>query len=278
MPPRRLFTATPSRLTTFTDCPRRYRMTYLDRPAPPKGPPWAHNTVGSAVHLALKQWWELPEPRRTAEAGAVLLRAGWGQEGFRDAAQSRRWLERGSEWIQRYLATVDPHVEPVGVERHVAAKTRQLALSGRVDRIDERGAELVIVDYKTGRREPEPADARSSLALALYAIAVGRTFRRGCWQVELHHLPTGSVAAWRHDSESLARQLNRAEETAVDIVAAIDTVAGGGDPDEAFPIAPGPRCGWCDLRRHCPDGAAAAPARQSWDALEPDAPSATGDG
>ncbi|MBA2322872.1 MAG: recombinase RecB, partial [Pseudonocardiales bacterium] len=29
--PRRLFKVTPSRLASWLDCPRRYRMTYLDR-------------------------------------------------------------------------------------------------------------------------------------------------------------------------------------------------------------------------------------------------------
>ena len=28
-------------------------MSYLDRPAPPKGPPWAHNSVGASVHNTL---------------------------------------------------------------------------------------------------------------------------------------------------------------------------------------------------------------------------------
>ena len=51
--PTALFVCTPSRLTNWLDCPRRYRMTYLDRPSPQKGPPWAHYTVGAAVHLAL---------------------------------------------------------------------------------------------------------------------------------------------------------------------------------------------------------------------------------
>lgn len=31
-------------------------------------------------------------------------------------------------------------------------------------------------------------DARSSLALALYALAVPRMFRKPCLRVELHHL------------------------------------------------------------------------------------------
>ncbi len=51
--PRRLYPCTPTRLTTWLDCPRRYRMTYLDRPPPPKGAPWAHNSVGASVHNAL---------------------------------------------------------------------------------------------------------------------------------------------------------------------------------------------------------------------------------
>ena len=54
--PTRLLSCTPTRLTTWLDCPRRYRFTYLDRPQPPKGLPWAHNSLGSAVHLALAGW------------------------------------------------------------------------------------------------------------------------------------------------------------------------------------------------------------------------------
>jgi len=54
--PRRLFPATPSKLAAFSDCPRRYRHAYVDRPTPAKGPAWAHNSVGSAVHAALRSW------------------------------------------------------------------------------------------------------------------------------------------------------------------------------------------------------------------------------
>ena len=84
--PRRLFSAPPSKLATYADCPRRYRFAYLTRPTPPKGPPWAHNTVGSAVHAALRSWWELPLAKRTPIAACttepdqyeLLLAAGTG--------------------------------------------------------------------------------------------------------------------------------------------------------------------------------------------------------
>ena len=75
--PQRLYPCTPSRLNTWLECPRRYRMTYLDRPAPPKGPPWAHNSLGLSVHNALASWWRLPLPERTPEAAGTLLLRGW---------------------------------------------------------------------------------------------------------------------------------------------------------------------------------------------------------
>jgi putative RecB family exonuclease len=261
--PRRLFTCTPSRLGTYEDCPRRYRYAYVDRPAPPKGPPWAHNSLGASVHTALKNWYALAVAERTPAKLPSLLRATWVAEGYRDEAQEQEMFRRALEWLEAYVEGLDPAADPVGVERVVAARTDVLALSGRVDRIDRVGEELVIVDYKTGRGELTSDDARGSRALALYAYASERVFRRRCRRVELHHLPTGTVAAHEHTEDSLARHLRRAEQTAQDVIDAEQAVAAGADPDAAFPTTPGPICGWCDFRRVCPAGAG-APEREPW--------------
>jgi putative RecB family exonuclease len=261
--PERLFVCTPSKLAAYEDCPRRYRYSYVDRPAPAKGPPWAHNSLGASVHTALRNWYGLPGRQRRPEALGTLLKATWVSEGYRDEAQEREVFRRALEWLESYVSGLDPLAEPVGVERVVAAKTAVLALSGRVDRIDRRGDELVIVDYKTGRGELSGDDARGSRALGLYAYAAERVFRRRCRKVELHHLPTGSVAEHEHTEDSLARHLSRAEATAEDILAAERAVAGGADPDAAFPTTPGRLCSWCDYRRTCPAGAE-APVRQPW--------------
>ncbi len=269
--PERLFVCTPSKLGAYADCPRRYRYSYVDRPTPQKGPPWAHNSLGASVHTALKNWYASPSDRRQAEAMPVLLKATWVREGYRDDAQEREAYRRALQWLESYVATLDPADEPLGVERVVAAKTAVLAFNGRADRIDSRpgpdGPEAVIVDYKTGRSELDADDARGSQALALYAYAAQRVFRRPCHRVELHHLPTGTVAVHEHTDESLARQVTRAEQTARDIMAAEKAVAAGSDPDEAFPTNPGTLCGWCDFRRTCPAGAQ-APARDPWASLE----------
>lgn len=301
--PQRLYACTPSRLNTWLDCPRRYRMTYLDRPMPPKGPPWAHNSVGAAVHNALAGWWRLPPAERTPEAAGTLLARGWLTDGFRDEAQSARWRERAREMTERYAAGLDPADEPVGVERTVAARTDRIAVSGRIDRLDARGSELVVVDYKTGRHVQTADDARGSLALAIYAVAASRVLRRPCHRVELHHLPSGEVAVWEHTDESLQRHIRRAEQIAAEASAADDAYrarvpaprrgegartrvgAQGRDTgpgrdaapvdhapfDEQFPARPGRLCSWCDFARHCPEGREAAPRKEPWAALGEDA-------
>jgi RecB family exonuclease len=266
--PTRLFSCTPSRLTTWLDCPRRYRMTYLDRPTPPKGPPWAHNTVGAVVHLALARWWSEPRERRTPAVARVLVDRAWTTDGFSDDAQAERWRGFAGDMVERYTATLDPADEPVGVERTVATRSASLAVSGRVDRVDLRGDELVVVDYKTGRHVLTTDDARGSLALALYALASARTLRRPCTAVELHHLPTGRVARFDHTEESLARHLSRAEAIGAEAVAAAEALAEGGDPAELFPPRPSRGCAWCDFARGCPAGlAAAGQPKKPWDGL-----------
>ncbi len=264
--PRRLFVCTPSKLAAYEDCPRRYRYAYLDRPAPPKGPPWAHNSLGASVHTALRNWYGLPPERRTPAALPGLLTATWVGEGYRDETQEREAFRQALRWLEGYVAGLDEHDDPVGVERVVAVKTATLALSGRVDRIDRRGDELVIVDYKTGRGGVSTDDARGSRALALYAYAAQRVLRRRCVRVELHHLPTDTVAAHEHTEESLARHVARAEATAEDVMAAEQAISEGTDPDAAFPTTPGALCSWCDYRRSCPAGAA-APVREPWAGL-----------
>ncbi len=175
--PRRLLRASPKSLADFSDCPRRYRYANIDRPMPARGPRFAHHTVGTALHQVLASWWDLPVERRTTGAARQLLYSAWTPAGFRDPEQSDRWRARAAGWLTEYVAALDPSEEPRARERTVSTMTERMTLSGRVDRIDERGDELVVVDYKTGRSVSTDDEARGSQALALYVLAVRRTPR-----------------------------------------------------------------------------------------------------
>jgi len=265
--PRKLIKVTPSRLSSWLDCPRRFRMAYLDRPTPPRGGAFAHNTLGAVVHNALRAFYDLPVRRRTPEAAAALVATHWNDEGFAGPIQAATYRDIAAGWVSDYVAESDVTDDPIGLERWVSAPIGTIVAEGRVDRIDERDGELVIVDYKTGRKALTTDDARSSQALALYALAARRTLRRPCTRVELHHLPSGTVAAWDHTEESLTRHHTRAEESAEEFNLATDTLNAGGDPDVLFPPQVGRQCSWCDFRRSCPEGQAAGPQAEPWSML-----------
>ena len=256
--PRRLLSCTPSRLATWQDCPRRYRFNTSTGPAPPKGAPWAHNSMGAAVHSALAGWWALPLARRTPEAAGALVRSAWIPLGFRDEEQSIAWCERAAAMVERYAATID-------------RSTNRSASSARSG--CDRPAGLLRADRPAGparrgagrrRLQDRPARAhdrrhpRLDAALALYAMAAARTLRARCVRVELHHLPTGEVLAWEHDASANlhARIWPGARPR-------------GGDHDgRGVPAAAGAavRAG-ATYAAHCPEGRAAAAPKAAWAGL-----------
>lgn len=277
-PPRSL---SPSKISTFRQCALAFRFNSIER-LPELPTIWT--VKGTLVHRALERLLWLHEPGdRSPRTAEVELNSAWEElqsdPDFlaldlpeQDAADLR---EEAATLVQNYFALEDPNeVNPVGVELTLDARVGALRLRGIIDRLDRTAdGELVVVDYKTGRHLLTADDARSSIALALYALAAGRALRRPCHRVELHHLPSGQVLAWSHSESSLARHLGRAEDIAEECAAA-DELMREGLPaqryDEIFPPRPSAACGWCDYLRHCPEGTAAAVVRQPWDGLSPD--------
>ena len=125
--PTRLFSCTPTKLVTWSDCPRRFRFTYLDRKQ--KSGPWAHNSVGLSIHNALRDWFVAEPARRTLDYGVERVESGWIDEGFRDPVQSREWQSRAIDMTVDYLRNQDSNDEPIGVERTVSTTTHGMAHS-----------------------------------------------------------------------------------------------------------------------------------------------------
>jgi len=267
--PTPLYTGSPSRLLAWLDCPRRYRMQYLDRPRPQARPQRAHTSVGIATHNALRDFWDLPVGQRTPAGVAELVRSSWIDVGFRDPEQSAGWRLRVRDAVTDYLRSSDRDNQPVGIERSVSLKTDEVAITGRIDRLDDREGELVVVDYKTGRQVPTDDDARTSLPLALYAVAASRMFRRPCHRVELHHVPSGTIAAHVHTDESLARKIAEAESIASDLRRADAEFKELGAESTRFAPRTSAICSWCDFRAHCPEGQQMGPEKSDWAGLEP---------
>ncbi|GAB3284727.1 PD-(D/E)XK nuclease family protein [Parasphingorhabdus pacifica] len=239
-------------------------MTYLDRPSPPRSGAWAHSTLGAVVHNVLRAFFELPPEERTPDRMPRLLRRYWKSDGFAGADQVAEYRARAERWLTDYVERNDVSETPLAVERWVSAPAGTIIAEGRADRIDERGGELVVVDYKTGRHGVNPDDARDSMALGLYALAARKTFRAKCDRVELHHLPSGGVVSWEHTEESIGAHLRRAEQLAEEIRTATEAWEAGDGSARTFPARTGRHCAWCDFRAHCPEGRETAAGAPSW--------------
>jgi RecB family exonuclease len=245
-------------------------MQYLDRPRPAARSPRAHTSVGVATHNALRDFWDLATAERTPAGVERLVRQSWIDVGFRDPEQSARWRARTTSRVTEYLRGVDRDRQPLGVERTVSLHTETLAVTGRLDRLDDRDGELVVVDYKTGRAPLTDDDARTSLPMALYAAAAGGMFRRPCTRVELHHLSTGEVLSHVHTPQTLQRKIAEAESIAVDLRRADADHADKGAGSPLFAPRVSPICTWCDFREHCPEGQLVGPEKSDWAGLGPD--------
>ncbi|MBK7722743.1 MAG: PD-(D/E)XK nuclease family protein [Austwickia sp.] len=266
--PMPLYAASASRLLTWLTCPRQYRLRYLDRPAPPRRSPRAHTTVGLVTHAVLRGFWELPPPHRRPADVVELVRSHWSDQGFRDDEQARRWQRRVTQEVIEYLRAADRTLEPLGLERTVAFRTDTAAFVGRIDRLDDRDGALVVVDYKTGRVPCVEEDARTSLPMALYLMAVRRIWRRPASRVELHHVPTATVAGHDHDDASLDRKLAEAHSLVADVRRADAAYLADGPESARFAPRISALCAWCDVRSHCPPGQAYGPERADWAGLE----------
>lgn len=279
--PEPLFSCSPSQLNTWLDCPRRFRLQYLEKK--PAGFSWAHNSLGSSAHIALRDWFDLDITDRTPEVGAKLVERAWVRDGYKDDEQSEAWKRRVSDMVQSYLTEIDPSLEPIARERQVAFTSDAISMAGKVDRVDievdDSGEHAVVVDYKTSKSVLTDDDARTSLALAMYVLGVRRTLKRRSYRVELHHLPTQRVLSFEHTDESLTRHLSRADSIGREASAAtavfkkLDPAIRNGEADAidqvdvVFPARPSTMCGWCDVRRWCSIGQEAAAAKQPWDGL-----------
>lgn len=275
--PRRLYPVSASKINSWLDCPRAFWFRYVQKVRVDGR--WAHLSMGNSIHAALKDWWELPREDRTPQRGAELVGKTWQVEGFKDAAQSEHWRSIAAEMVSDYLHDVDPDCEPLSCERSLGARTTEITINTRIDRIDlvdstDGTEECVIVDYKTGKSVPSTDDVRGSLALAFYATAVQQSLRKPCVEVALHHIPSGTVVSWRHDQAALDRHLRRAEQIADEMRSAEDSWSGrdvsvSADElrDEIFPARPGALCGYCDFREQCEAGQARAERRDPWAGL-----------
>ena len=167
----------PSRLSDFQTCPRRYQHASVERIPQPASYATAK---GRFVHYIFEQLLKLDGPDRTIEAAQrfidpardVILTPQVREEIGLDDATEARLLAETRTIIERYFVLEDPRtVNSEGIELRIAVTLDDTPLFGILDRLDrDPEGDLVIVDYKTGALPNRAYDSQTFANAELYAV------------------------------------------------------------------------------------------------------------
>ena len=152
-----------SRLNTYLQCPRRYYYRYILNVKPPVMPQTASAAdFGNSLHRALFEYYSKFERFDLAKFETALREL------------NTPPLEREITMIkmEKFKAVEDARYEDgwrvQGLEKELDSVFAGVRITGKIDRIDGRGDELAVIDYKSGK-----FDAKS-LQLPFYEALVGR--------------------------------------------------------------------------------------------------------
>jgi putative RecB family exonuclease len=256
-PPRRL---SPSGAGTFEQCPRRWRMRYVERLPDPPG---EAALAGSFAHRVLELLMQRDPHERTVAIAKAIARAEWpsveADHDFRalgfDEAGSKHFRWKAWQAIEGLWALEDPKAVDVRATEHdVEADLGGVPFRGIVDRLDDEGDGLVVTDYKSGKA-PSARFRRGRLdQVLLYAAAVEQATGEMPVHARLLYLgqrPVG-IKVTREEIDSVVDKL-------AGTWAAINTAC---DTDKFEPRT-GPLCGWCPYVDRCPEGTKEVAKRQA---------------
>jgi putative RecB family exonuclease len=248
-PPR---TLSPSKVSSFTDCPLAFRFSIIDRlPEPPSAPA----VKGTLVHAALESlFWRHPAGSRSWDAARAELASAWSLlqtdpeftalELTTDRAEE--FLADAELLVRNYFELEDPDgVRAVGVELGLETHLGGMRLRGIIDRLDlDDHGDLVVVDYKTGRAPSVRFEHSRLSGVHIYSLLCERVLGRVPVAVRLLHLrdPLAITAVPTDQSVRGQRQRTTAVWAAIERACARDD----------FRPRPGPLCNYCNFQALCP--------------------------
>ena len=154
-----------SRISEYDNCPLKYLFSIvlgLD-------PDTSHNMqFGTWIHKVFEEW----ELGKIADLDGALARYEqlFDETVFPNRAIGRQFRRDGEVMIERYARHLKPGKAALA-ERKFAVRFQGHLLTGRIDRVDRIGKNVVVSDYKTSRHPLFYDDARKSLQLAIYYLA-----------------------------------------------------------------------------------------------------------
>ncbi|MHB8379431.1 MAG: RecB family exonuclease [Acidimicrobiales bacterium] len=211
----------PSRLSDFQTCPRRYQHASIERLPQPAS---YASAKGRFIHFVFENLFLLDAERRTVErareylspAIEVILTDDVRHDIGLDDAMLARLLSETEAILLRYFEMEDPTtVKSEGIELRLGVDVNDTPLFGILDRLDrDPDGTLTIVDYKTGALPNRSYDSQTFANTELYAalceaklgerpttirlmyVAHGQSIERSVTDVVVKARTSAATSAW----------------------------------------------------------------------------------
>jgi putative RecB family exonuclease len=250
----------PSRLSDFQSCPRKYQYTSVERISQPATYATAK---GNVIHYIFEQLFLLEPQQRTIDAArsfvasaedVVLTETVKTDIGLNDTLLNKLRNET-ADIITRYFQMEDPtKVAHEGVELALGVDVAGAPLYGILDRLDrDEDGSLVIVDYKTGKLPNRNYDTSTFANAELYAALCEAKLGERPTKIRLLYVSHGQ-AIERNVTDVVSKARGNAAATAWN---KITRYYNDGD----FPATPSPNsCRFCSFKDRCRSEGVPVPA------------------
>ncbi len=230
-----------SRISTYDNCGLQYLLSVvlgLD-------PESSHNMAfGSWIHKVFE---EIEKSKLGPPEAYALFDELFDESVFPNKAIARQFHRDGQLMISRYGQYLKPG-EAIQAETSFKVDLEGHRITGRIDRIDRIGKNLVISDYKTSTSPIGWDEARESLQLAIYYLAAKSDEDiKALGEPSSMQLIYPKPAPARNDVQKRCQKPEEAEETLKRLPALIEGVLA-----EDFRPNPEADCQWCKFKPLCP--------------------------
>jgi DNA helicase-2/ATP-dependent DNA helicase PcrA len=173
-PPLKITYINYSNLQMFDICPLHYKAKVIFNIPTPKSPV---QSFGISMHNTLYNFY-----KRVLEGNIPslvefkkILEKEWLSEGYVNKKHEQERYQQALKILNQFYKTeCHPPVKPLGIELKFSFVLKNgVKVSGKIDRIDQKGKGIEIIDYKTGQDNPKAKEAHE-LQLAIYALAATR--------------------------------------------------------------------------------------------------------
>jgi len=239
----------PSQAGAYATCPRQYAISRFVMSQDPEN---NYLRFGTLIHTVVEQAeqsaFDEGQERSTRDAAQDRLDRLWPELGFGDDAVARSWRARAEGTLDNLYSLWPSSGVPVALESDLTATISDTDWLGRADRIERRGDNLYIVDYKTSGTPATKVEAASSIQLGFYMLSAAQD------KTLTEHGDVVGAEFWyprakpnKHSIATRSFDADKLDEVEAELATITQNIVA-----EAFEPVVGKQCDTCEVALVCP--------------------------